>query len=63
MHSSGNVDDISSDTDTSGGARIGAFVYTAGMCTTGDIMEEWPVHHHLYMCVADPQQLPNPKLC
>lgn len=54
MHPSGYVDNISSDTNASGGASIGPFVHTASVCTAGDVMQERPIQHYLHMGVADP---------
>lgn len=63
MHTRGNVDDISRDTDASCGARIGPLVHPAGLRAAGDIMQEGPIQHHLYVGVTDAQQLPNSDFC
>lgn len=59
MHSRCDMDDIARHTDTCGSTGVGAFVNASSLGAAGDVMQKWSVHNHLYMCVADPQQLPN----
>lgn len=63
MHTSSDVDNISSDTDASGRASIGPFVHATSVCTAGDVMQERSIQHHLYMGVVNPQQLLSSAPC
>lgn len=53
MHPSGDMDNISGNADTCSGTGVRSSVHASGLRATGNIVEEWSVHDHLCMGIAD----------
>lgn len=57
VHAGSDMNNISGYTDASSSAGIGAFVHATRLRATRDVMQEWSIHYHLHMRIANSEQL------